>query len=216
MRLTLQDFGRAGADPQNRGRLPDAAEGEESGVDPHGAARSVVAEAAKAGMPVQAVLTTCCARGWVGFKAEWAANQARAGHQTRQTIDEQRKATLRRTHRTKPKCSRKPQHHRHHRRTSSALPEPWIERLFARFEAMYGARFADAWKWGLQHRPSSKAVWAEDLGVQQDECRWHRKDAGPGLAAVVRRVHATLPAADRPPGRTASKPSSRWPSRVRP
>jgi len=58
----------------------------------HTALRSVVAEAAKAGMPVQAVLTTCCARGWVGFKAEWAANQARAG--PRQTIHEQRKATL--------------------------------------------------------------------------------------------------------------------------
>lgn len=45
---------------------------------------------------------------------------------------------------------------------SSALPEPWIERLFARFEAMYGARFADAWKGcSIAH---VKAVWAEDLG----------------------------------------------------
>jgi len=42
------------------------------------------------------------------------------------------------------------------------LPEPWIERLFARFEAMYGARFADAWKGcSIAH---VKAVWAEDLG----------------------------------------------------
>ncbi len=45
---------------------------------------------------------------------------------------------------------------------SSALPEPWIERLFARFEAMYGARFADAWR-GC-NLASVKAVWAEDLG----------------------------------------------------
>ena len=51
---------------------------------------------------------------------------------------------------------------------SSALPEPWIERLFARFEAMYGARFADAWKGcSIAH---VKAVWAEDLGgVSRDE-----------------------------------------------
>lgn len=45
---------------------------------------------------------------------------------------------------------------------SSALPEPWVERLFARFEAMYGARFADAWKGcNLSH---VKSVWAEELG----------------------------------------------------
>ena len=45
---------------------------------------------------------------------------------------------------------------------SSALPEPWIERLFARFEAMYGARFADAWKSCNLH--NVKQVWAECLG----------------------------------------------------
>ncbi len=45
---------------------------------------------------------------------------------------------------------------------SSALPEEWIERLFARFEAMYGAKFADAWK-GCDLR-NVKVVWAETLG----------------------------------------------------
>ncbi len=51
---------------------------------------------------------------------------------------------------------------------SSALPEEWIERLFARFEAMYGARFADAWK-GCDLR-NVKFVWAETLGsLSRDE-----------------------------------------------
>jgi hypothetical protein len=35
------------------------------------ALRSVLSESEKAGMSVQAVLETCCSRGWVGFKAEW-------------------------------------------------------------------------------------------------------------------------------------------------
>ena len=56
------------------------------------ALRSVMAEAEKAGLPLQDVLTTCCARGWAGFKAEWADQQARAG--PRQTLHDQRKATL--------------------------------------------------------------------------------------------------------------------------
>ena len=43
------------------------------------ALNAVVTEAAKAGMTTQAVLELCCSRGWVGFKAEWAAQQARAG-----------------------------------------------------------------------------------------------------------------------------------------
>ena len=51
---------------------------------------------------------------------------------------------------------------------SSALPEEWIERLFARFEAMYGARFADSWK-GCDLR-NVKIVWAETLGsLSRDE-----------------------------------------------
>lgn len=51
---------------------------------------------------------------------------------------------------------------------SSALPDAWIERLFARFEAMYGAKFADAWK-GC-NIASVKSVWAETLGtLSRDE-----------------------------------------------
>ena len=80
-----------GADPQTAADYLTLRKAKKA-APTHTALRSVVAEAAKAGMPVQAVLTTCCARGWVGFKAEWAANQARAG--PRQTIHEQRKATL--------------------------------------------------------------------------------------------------------------------------
>ncbi len=45
---------------------------------------------------------------------------------------------------------------------SSALPDEWIERLFSRFEAMYGARFADAWK-GCDIA-NVKSFWAETLG----------------------------------------------------
>ena len=43
------------------------------------ALNAVVTEAAKAGLTTQAVLELCCSRGWAGFKAEWAAQQARAG-----------------------------------------------------------------------------------------------------------------------------------------
>lgn len=38
----------------------------------------------------------------------------------------------------------------------------WVERLFARLSAMYGARFADMWS-GLD-MAKVKAAWAEDLG----------------------------------------------------
>lgn len=47
-------------------------------------------------------------------------------------------------------------------RKSSALPDAWVERLFARFEAMYGAKFSAAWQ-GC-NLSNVKAVWAEDLG----------------------------------------------------
>ncbi len=43
------------------------------------ALRAVVAEAAKAGIPVGVALTTCCARGWVGFKADWVDQKPRDG-----------------------------------------------------------------------------------------------------------------------------------------
>lgn len=46
---------------------------------------------------------------------------------------------------------------------SNALPDAAMERLFARFEAMYGAKFADAWK-GC-NLANVKTVWAEALGA---------------------------------------------------
>jgi hypothetical protein len=51
------------------------------------ALNAVVTEAAKAGLTTQAVLELCCSRGWVGFKAEWAAQQARAGPPTPAKFD---------------------------------------------------------------------------------------------------------------------------------
>jgi hypothetical protein len=60
---------------------------------------------------------------------------------------------------------------------SSALPEPWIERLFSRFEAMYGARFADAWRGCNLQRV--KAVWAEELGG------YSREELSSGIAACL-------------------------------
>jgi hypothetical protein len=60
----------------------------------HTALRQVANEAEKAGLDMQTALGMCCARGWAGFKAEWVdQQQARAGPQ-RQTLHEQRKATL--------------------------------------------------------------------------------------------------------------------------
>ena len=43
------------------------------------ALQQIVAEAGKAGLPLQATLELCCARGWAGFRAEWAEQPARAG-----------------------------------------------------------------------------------------------------------------------------------------
>ena len=51
------------------------------------ALNAVVTEAAKAGLTTQAVLELCCSRGWAGFKAEWAAQQARAGPPTPAKFD---------------------------------------------------------------------------------------------------------------------------------
>lgn len=52
------------------------------------ALESIVLEAEKAGIHVGAALTTCCARGWTGFKADWiSANEARAGPRYQQKFD---------------------------------------------------------------------------------------------------------------------------------
>lgn len=57
-----------------------------------------------------------------------------------------------------------------HTGSRSPLPTPWIERLFARFEGMYGAKFHDAWR-GTD-LANVKAVWAEDLAgfADKPEC----------------------------------------------
>jgi hypothetical protein len=52
------------------------------------ALKQIEAEARKAGVPLQAAVTECCARGWAGFKAEWLTNSqngARAGPPPAQT-----------------------------------------------------------------------------------------------------------------------------------
>jgi hypothetical protein len=41
--------------------------------------KTLLAEAAKAGMSLDGVLAICCTRGWVGFEAAWVLNAARAG-----------------------------------------------------------------------------------------------------------------------------------------
>lgn len=46
-------------------------------------------EAQKAGLSLHAALTTCCQRGWQGFKAEWIANTPQV-----RTIHDERKATI--------------------------------------------------------------------------------------------------------------------------
>ena len=43
----------------------------------------------------------------------------------------------------------------------SVLPESWVEKLFARFSAMYGRKFADLW--ADCNLRDVKATWAEDL-----------------------------------------------------
>lgn len=45
---------------------------------------------------------------------------------------------------------------------SSAMRSAWIDRLFDRLAAMYGARFADMWRGASM--ATVKATWAEDLG----------------------------------------------------
>lgn len=50
----------------------------------------------------------------------------------------------------------------------SALPEAWIDRLFGRFSAMYGSKFADLWR-GC-NLADVKALWADELGaMSRDE-----------------------------------------------
>lgn len=48
-----------------------------------------------------------------------------------------------------------------------ALPDMWIEKIFSIMEAMYGARFHDAWRGTDLHLV--KATWAERLAAFEDE-----------------------------------------------
>ncbi len=69
---------------------------------------------------------------------------------------------------------------------SSALPEGAIDRLFSRFEAMYGAKVGESWK-GCDLR-NVKAVWAETLGAM------NREELAAGIAGCrVRDWPPTLP-----------------------
>ena len=42
------------------------------------ALNGIIKEADKAGLGIEKVLTMCCERGWIGFKAEWIANKNRS------------------------------------------------------------------------------------------------------------------------------------------
>ena len=49
--------------------------------------KTIVAEAAKAGMPLNSALTLGCQRGWTGFEAAWVLQQARASPQQSAKFD---------------------------------------------------------------------------------------------------------------------------------
>ncbi|MGF6607087.1 hypothetical protein OKW45_001987 [Paraburkholderia sp. WSM4175] len=49
-----------------------------------------------------------------------------------------------------------------------AIPEYWIERLFARMESIWGARFQDFWR-NVSDPNEVKAVWGEGLADVTDE-----------------------------------------------
>lgn len=65
------------------------------------------------------------------------------------------------------------------RELSTERQGEWVERLFGRLSAMYGARFADMWS-GLD-LARVKAAWAEDLGELSPD------DVARGVAACKRR-----------------------------
>lgn len=64
----------------------------------------------------------------------------------------------------------------------SALPDPWIERIFAVMSALYGARFADLWSGTDQS--AVRRMWAEKLA---------------GFAAMPDAIKAALNALDSRP-----------------
>lgn len=53
---------------------------------------------------------------------------------------------------------------------SSRIPDSWIDKLFSRFSAMYGRKFADLWS--DCNLKDVKAIWAEDLaGLSGEEIK---------------------------------------------
>lgn len=57
-----------------------------------------------------------------------------------------------------------------HSTVAAPLPPKWIDKLFGRFDAYYGARFGDQWRGS--DLDMVKAVWAEKLGqLTPDELR---------------------------------------------
>lgn len=53
---------------------------------------NIAAQAQKAGLTLEAVLSICCTRGWSGFDAEWILKDQRAGPTGYQTANEKAKA----------------------------------------------------------------------------------------------------------------------------
>ena len=69
------------------------------------------------------------------------------------------------------------------RANPSALPEQWIDRLFARFATMYGKHWLELWA-GVPME-AVKATWAEDLGgISGEQIR---------RALDHRKTHSTFP-----------------------
>ena len=68
----------------------------------------------------------------------------------------------------------------------SALPDSWIEKLFSRFSAMYGRKFADLWS--DCNLKEVKALWAEELFAMG------REELAAGVEACKTRIFPpTLP-----------------------
>lgn len=68
----------------------------------------------------------------------------------------------------------------------SPIPEAWVEKLFSRFSAMYGRKFADLWS--DCNLANVKALWAEELGILT------RDELASGVAACkIREWPPTLP-----------------------
>ena len=79
-----------------------------------------------------------------------------------------------------------------------AIPEYWIERLFARMEAIYAARFHDFWR-NVDDFDAVKRIWREGLADMSDA------DLRRGVAALFH----TRPVPDLPAFRDLCRPAPR-------